>query len=487
MNPLLLPLIALIAGILAERSGNIGLWPGVVIIVVGGLLNLILNITNKQSNRLIPKSGYNWIGFVLMFGGAGIVCAHFSPRSDEQMAMKAENFSRWRGGLDPDEDVVIEVKRVVTGEYGDRISGLLCRPREWRDWAVTSFCGVTEVRKGDIVRVPAKSVNGKFALPREVRVVQKREDRRAWYQNLHDGLIATIEQTHLSTDTKGLLKALLAGEADHVSPETRHRLADVGLAHILALSGMHVGIVSALVLILLWPLKVLGWWNARYLLALIPTWVFVAMSGMAPSTLRAGIMFSALTIALVMERKRSSFNALLIAAFIIMIIDPDSIFTAGFQLSFVCVASLIAFMEPLNTIDHRNHPLLHKLVGWLLIPIVATAGSWALSSYYFGRIPLDFLPLNLIAVPLLPFYVGGAILYLILSGWHIEPYWLNRIIELPFELLKEGASYFSQGTVIEHRLEGWQVIIWLVALAVIGVWVNQRSRNAMHPLPGSEA
>lgn len=482
---LLIPLICYVAGTLVERYGNIPLWCGSLAVLTGVALMFLLKKLCQSPTGVIASVKWNWFGIALMFAGVGEISASLTPRADESLALRNQNFVQWRSSLMPEEKLYIDVSKVYTGEYGDVLKGTIADGGQWYGWGITSFCGAVSVSPGDLVSVPAKSVQGGYARDGEINVVLSFLERRVWSDRLHDVLVGAINGSEVTPQTRGLLLALIAGEGDAVDAAFRNAMADSGLAHILALSGMHVAIVAAFVMAFLWPLKLLGWWKLRLAFSVVVVWLFVIASGMADSTLRAAIMFTAASAAYLTERHRNATDALIVAAFIILLFSPDSVMNAGFQLSFLCVVALIAFVEPLNLIDRRMHPVLYKFVTLLLVPMVATVASWSLIGYYFGRIPLGFLPLNIVAVPLLPFYVGVAIVFILLSanGLHVD--WMARLLDSAPAWLRSASEYIGTGTVIEVHLEVWHVFCWLSLLVL--AWALMTARRTRRLQPDDEA
>lgn len=472
---LLIPFAFFISGMLAERYGNISFF----VAGIGMAIGIALLWLNSMQSPLKQMRSYARVlvltGVAAVFGSLGILAAVISPRESESDAMRVSSYREWRSRLTPDSRVTILVKRVYAGEYGDILKGVVAESGQWQGWGITSFCGATGVESGDLVSVPSRSLQGGFARSKEVVILEKKSERSRIDNLLHNKLITAIEATRLATYTKSMLRALIAGDTESADGKFRTTLADAGLAHMLALSGMHIAIAASLILILLWPLKLWGLWKLRLFLAVVLTWLYVVASGLSGSAVRAAVMLTCAVFAIVAERKRSVPDALLIAAFLILLFNPDSIFKAGFQLSFLCVAALFFFVEPLNPISRRLHKHTYAFVNLLLVPMVAFGASWIVGAYYFGRIPMGFLALNLIAVPLLPLYLNMAAFYILLASFGIEPLWLRHVLdEVPCRLA-EGAEFAGSGTVIDFRPEWWMVVVWIALLA----WAAFRLRRAI--------
>lgn len=297
-----------------------------------------------------------------------------------------------------------------------------------------------------------------------------------------DVIVAKVENSSLQRPTVDFIVALLFGDRSFLSEDVKDTFSNAGVAHVLALSGMHVAIIMGIVLFLLFPMKLIGLHRSRYFVALAILWAYAFFSGLAPSTVRACIMTSFVIIALCLQRRNASGNALLASAFVILLYNPNAIFDVGMQLSFLCVACILAFAGPLNTVNRHFHPLLHSLTSAILVSLVATMGSWILVSYYFKKIPLLFLPVNLVLLPLLPVYMSVALLYiaLLLSG--VDIHFLASVLDFGYELFLKLASWLSAfgESVISYQVQLPVVVLWLLGVLLFGYSIHYgRKKIAM--------
>ncbi len=181
-------------------------------------------------------------------------------------------------------------------------------------------------------------------------------------------------------------------------------------------------------------------------------------------------------IGIIAERKNFAGNALCSACLLILVIDPHALFDAGFQLSVVCVGALIAFASQLNPIVHLNHPKLDVVCGVVITTIVATAASWALTSYYFSQIPLMLLPTHVDLLPILPIYLFVSVVFVVLLLIGVEVSWLATLLDHGYQLLLKGAEWLSNGTefVVDYQLPLWGVLMWLGILGAGAFFVNRK-------------
>ena len=108
--------------------------------------------------------------------------------------------------------------------------------------------------------------------------------------------------------------------------------------------------------------------------------------------------------------------------------------------------------------------------------MVATAASWALVSYYFSQIPLMFFPSNILLLPLLPFYLSFAVVFLVLLFLGVEPEWMVRSLDYGYEGLLMSVEWLSGGTefVIEYQLPLWGVVLWMLMLVSFACFINRK-------------
>ena len=151
------------------------------------------------------------------------------------------------------------------------------------------------------------------------------------------------------TQVQGVLKALIIGDRSQISAETRQAFNRAGVGHLLAISGLHIGIVATVAFgffhRLMTRFKPFLWraWTRKgaALLSLLPVFAYGMIAGFTPSTQRAVIMVSVFLLTFLFEREQDSLNTLGLAALVILIADPPSLFSISFQLSFTAVFAII--------------------------------------------------------------------------------------------------------------------------------------------------
>jgi len=299
--------------------------------------------------------------------------------------------------------------------------------------------------------------------------------------NLEGGLtrarIAITQQVmqHLSGDSGALAVALLTGFRGPVDEGVLTDFRNAGLAHMLAISGLHVGLVAGGVFMILrlalvgamlamrrWRPAQIHLWPTKQIAAggaLIVAAIYLGLSGMNVPAERAFIMTGLALIAIMIGRTALSLRLVAIAALIVMLLHPYSVMTAGFQMSFAAVTALIAFYEAMRPYsqtlfgDGVITRLRGYVIGLALTSIIAGLATGPIAAFHFGRMALFGLLGNLAAMPIMGFMIMPAgIIALVLM-----PFGLER---LPLELMGLGIDWV---TIIAGKVAGLPFAERLVA------------------------
>lgn len=497
-NPFLIPLIGLVAGIILLNL-DAPIWTAAILTVAAGIVFMIIRQSSKNPVKAYYLGRYHYLWSVLLFCSVGLFTAYIHrPVPPDLDSIK--NIKAFKGSI----------KSISYRNSGDRLivnlEGYFTTDSLYHaipDNNVLLYSDGTSLQPGDIIIIPSdlRHVTNpeNYYMPDYKDNMHKRgifytltakdyQIKKTGHRNgIHiialkcrDNIIKAIEKTGFNNDLRNFLITILTGDRDYLDTDLRSRFSDAGISHILALSGMHIAIIASFFLFLLYPVNFTGRYKLRTLGVIILIWMYTLISGFLPSTVRAAIMFSFAGCAMLLERKNSSFNALCFAAFAILLLDPNALTDIGFQLSFVCVASLICFAQYFNRVDKRHHPRLHKLNGIIIATLTATCTSWVLTAYYFGTVPTLFLPANLIALPLLPLFLALAILSIIASAIGVHLTLLNTFLNAAFHGftdLIESLSDFDGGSAIHFSPSIFTVILWLGGVALLGWYIHTNSKK----------
>ena len=298
----------------------------------------------------------------------------------------------------------------------------------------------------------------------------------SFLSSLRYDLEAVVESSRLSSDAKSFLISVLLGDKSYVDRKDRLTFTDAGVAHIFAVSGFHVSMIALFtlgILTLFFHGRASRW---KFLLTVPLIWFYILLVGASPATCRAGIMISFGMCSLFLQRKNNPLKALGWAIILILAFYPGALLDIGFQLSIVCVGSLLLIARPLNFITHRGHPLLYKTVGLILVTLTASFTTWILCAYYFHRFSLMFLPLNLLAVPALPAYIALSLLYLVLSACGLEFSLLASLLDYLYALFHEAAASMSEVSApfINLHPHSLSVFLWIGGVILLAVILQLR-------------
>lgn len=278
--------------------------------------------------------------------------------------------------------------------------------------------------------------------------------------------------------------AMSLGQRDALTPEMREEYSLTGASHLLAVSGLHVGIVALLVNLILYLLPSFRHGHIiKNAAAIAAIWAYALLTGLSASALRAAMMFTGAQIALAASRTGNSVNILLATATVMLLINPDYLYDPSFQLSFAAVAGIFVLYPSLYSSVASRFKTLNAFWALFMVGLAATVATAPLVSYHFGRIPIIGVLIN-------PLLIITANITVLLSLWWIL---------MPFEFLKGffsaaiGFSTGLQNTIIEScsgkwwaslplQLEMWQAAALYAAAAGLYFLLRQKLFRNKNPL-----
>jgi competence protein ComEC len=318
-----------------------------------------------------------------------------------------------------------------------------------------------------IERVPA----GRLALP--LRVDRTRGQIAGWLRN------------RIAGPEGAVAAALVVGDRSGIPAETRDALRDSGLAHLLAISGLHMGLLATLV-----------YWVARLALALPPRLservairkiaaicalvaavAYLVMSGASVATQRAFVMAAVAFLAITLDRAAVTMRGLAVAAFVILMLRPESMVDAGFQMSFAAAAALVAGYDATRAFWRRRAErrgwvsrLWTGVMATVMTSTLAGLATAPFAAYHFNRLVLWGLPANLLATPLMGLWIMPCILLTAL----LAPFGLAGgalvMLGAGIGIILEIAAYFASGdTALQGVRAGSGGVIVIIVAG--GLWL----------------
>ena len=226
------------------------------------------------------------------------------------------------------------------------------------------------------------------------------ERMRLTFLKYRSRLLEKIRMHGDDLDAYAVVAAMALGDRSALTQEQKDIYSVTGASHILALSGLHLGIIYTL---LSWFVYSRRWQVLSQVIIILSIWAFVFLVGLSTSVVRSATMLSIYALLSLGHRDRMSVNTLAFTAIVMLMISPMSLFDVGFQMSYMAVLSILLFVPLFERVFTEEFLMSHRLVRWLWgmvsVSSAAQIGTAPLIAYYFGRFSCYFLLTNFIVIP----------------------------------------------------------------------------------------
>lgn len=284
-------------------------------------------------------------------------------------------------------------------------------------------------------------------------------------------MLMRYRQLGLDGDVLAVVSAMTLGAKEDMSQELREHYSAAGASHILALSGLHIGIIYAI-------LSCLFVWHrfraSGHLLVLSAVWVYVFVTGMPPSAIRSAVMVTIYALAVISSRERMSLNALSAAALIMLAVCPSDLFDLGFQMSFMAVFFILVFYGRIYNnvpVGWRSNAFTRRLWQMTTVSVAAQAGVAPLVMLCFGRISIYFLLANFIVVPIATVVLYGAMLLFVVPFVPVVQHFAVGVLSFVVSFMNttvERLSALPGGDISDISIQPVQV--WMIYALVFAVY-----------------
>ena len=240
----------------------------------------------------------------------------------------------------------------------------------------------------------------------EQRILQVIEHER-W--KLH----AILEKI-LPAESAGIASAMLLGIKNSLHPDIKKDYSEIGVMHVLAVSGLHVGILYLFINLILGWMKKYRYGRIFFLIvSCLIIWTYATLTGLSNSVIRASLMFTIFLIGENSFRRHFHLNSASLAALIILVTNPDAIFDVSFQLSFGAIYAILLFYKPIYGLMTIKNSFLNKVWQMTAVSVAAQLGTVPITIFYFHQFAPGFLIGNLLAIPMAGLIlVAGLVLIL---------------------------------------------------------------------------
>lgn len=337
-----------------------------------------------------------------------------------------------------------------------------------------------------------KEIYGQIKLSEENGFKLREED--AWrydFARLREKMMSHFKSVFQSEQASQLGVSLLFGDRKGLNTEVLENFKNTGVMHVLAISGLHVGILFVLLSFLFKKLPRIP----KELLIVFCLWGFAFMSGLSASVFRAVLMFSIVAIARLYRRQQYSVNTVAFAMLFSLCLSPRWLYDLGFQLSYAAVFSIVFFYPVFKKYTYSNWWLVRYLKELIAVSIAAQLGVFPLLLFYFHQFPWYFLLGNMIAIPLVTLlllcgfavfifsfvsqFIAGNLAYVFEKLSQILFYGVEKVSEIPMGMLDNISFHytlvFSVGLIIVaffsclKDFRSQKVIMFLTALFLVQV------------------
>ncbi|HTE26159.1 ComEC/Rec2 family competence protein [Flavitalea sp.] len=303
--------------------------------------------------------------------------------------------------------------------------------------------------------------------------------------NARQQVVSVMQKYIPGSKESGLAQALLIGYKDNLDKELVQAYSNTGVVHVIAISGLHLGLIYAILILLTRKLRYSTTARVIQLLIVIAgIWIFAIMAGASASVVRSAVMFTCIATGKVLARNLSVYNSLAASAFLLLCYNPFWLWDTGFQLSYAAVLSIIIYQKSVSQLLPFSNKIL--LIIWKTCAITLSAQilTTPVSLYYFHQFPNFFLITNFVAIPLssiiliaeimlcciaffspLAFLIGELIHHLIaMMNWFVE-----LIDILPFANWKSIQIDTVQQVLLYVIIAGFSY--YFFQKAKTGIWV----------------
>jgi competence protein ComEC len=322
---------------------------------------------------------------------------------------------------------------------------------------------------------------------------------------LRERINNNLKQYNFKDDELAIINALLLGQRQDISKDIYNSYAQAGAIHILAVSGLHVGIILLLLNYLLKPIEYFN--NGKTIKIIVIVfllWCFAVIAGLSASVVRAVSMFTVIAIAINLKRPTNIFNTLAISMFILLLIKPMFLFDVGFQLSYLAVLAIVTIQPMLYKIWRPKLKILDFFWNVFTVTIAAQFGVIPMSLFYFHQFPGLFFISNLVIIPVLGIILGFGIIIIVLSLINALPSvlanlygniislmnsfvgWISHQEEFLFKNISFGISYVILSYLLisliimslKKRTYKSVIIVLITALCCQGYFIFEKSQSS---------
>ncbi len=293
-------------------------------------------------------------------------------------------------------------------------------------------------------------------------------------------LLRIYRQQNLGENEMQILSALTLGYKRGLDPETRRVFASAGAMHVLAVSGLHVGIVYMVLVVLFGFLQRQKAGRVFFVLLVISAlWIFAFLTGLSPSVSRAATMFSFVVIGKNMRRQTNIYNTLAASAFLLLLINPNNLFEVGFQLSYAAVFGIVFLQPRLEKLVSVRYKVTLYFWKLLTVSVAAQIATFPVSVFYFNQFPVYFWISNLFVIPAVIFLIPCGMALLVFNSVPVLSEILSTLINGVVGIVYSALQFIENmpHSIVEFSLLPAELIFLTASLLSLFVFISSKSRR----------
>lgn len=304
-----------------------------------------------------------------------------------------------------------------------------------------------------------------------------------WIYDTKAYVLACIRNNITGELQVSVAEALLIGYRDDLDRDLVQAYSNTGVVHVIAISGLHLGLIYWLLLFLLKPLdkqKNLKW--LKPVIAISCLWIFSLLTGVGASVVRAAFMFSIIGLGELIGKKGNIYNSMGISAFVMLLWNPFLLWDVGFQLSYAAVLSIVLFMKPIYHWFSIRNKLLDKLWQLNAVTLSAQLLTLPLCMYHFHQAPNLFLITNMVAVPLSSIILFGEILLVAISFFPALARVIGQVLSYLLGWMNDfitWADHFSFAVTDGIMHTPLQTVLLYLFITTTAIWLLNKNSKAL--------
>ncbi|NQX80940.1 MAG: ComEC/Rec2 family competence protein, partial [Flavobacteriaceae bacterium] len=300
------------------------------------------------------------------------------------------------------------------------------------------------------------------------------------FRRLNTYIRGKLQEASIGKREKEVIEALVLGYRNDISKELKNKYIDSGLMHLLAISGLHIGV---LLMSFTWVLNMLRLNKTmKMIILLISIWFFALLSGLSTSVLRSVIMFTFVTISFLYKRKSNIYQSLIMAAILLLMFNTRYLFSVGFQLSFIAVFFIVWLQPKIYNKWQPKNIILKYIWRISTVSISAQIGVLPLSLYYFHQFPVHFLLGNIVLLPFIPIVLAMGIVVVILLSLELPSWYIVYVYDLLIYYVNEFVYLLADSGmfVIKNiKFDFTMIILTYLLIFILGYLLVQIRTNKL--------